>query len=189
MSIIAYHGAPVLGHVKPASLINIKKNMNGYDVMATWDFYKMRIKSHLSVDYCELNRTDTHIQVLFYHKGWLSDLLSEASHLNFLSRFFYTPQMTLEQKLGHLCLRYERACPHEIGLFLGYPLSDVQTFCDAPCSPCLAIGYWKVYSDVDTAQATFNAYDNFRHYALNLMNSGVRPSHVVLKKILSPQMS
>lgn len=45
--------------------------------------------------------------------------------------------------------------PHEIGLFLGYPPSDVQGFIDNGAKDCKCRGYWKVYSDVDAAQNLF----------------------------------
>lgn len=48
--------------------------------------------------------------------------------------------------------------PHEIGLFLGYPVDDVKGFiennaCGAKCSGC-----WKVYSDEKKAQKLFEQY-------------------------------
>lgn len=45
--------------------------------------------------------------------------------------------------------------PHEIGLFLGYPLRDVEGFVDNCGRNCLLCGPWKVYHDVQTAERVF----------------------------------
>lgn len=61
--------------------------------------------------------------------------------------------------LRHLAARMEGSdgFPHEIGLFLSYPPEDVDGFIhrrgEAKCS-----GAWKVYGDVQAAQATFDRY-------------------------------
>ncbi|MEE3333828.1 MAG: DUF3793 family protein [Ruminococcus sp.] len=48
--------------------------------------------------------------------------------------------------------------PHEIGLFLGYPVEDVKGFIEnkAACAKC--VGCWKVYGDEDRARRLFNQY-------------------------------
>ncbi len=48
--------------------------------------------------------------------------------------------------------------PHEIGLFLGYPVDDVKGFIEnkAACAKC--VGCWKVYGDEDRAQKLFHQY-------------------------------
>ncbi len=48
--------------------------------------------------------------------------------------------------------------PHEIGLFLGYPVEDVKGFIEnkAACAKC--VGCWKVYGDAEKAQKQFERY-------------------------------
>ena len=46
--------------------------------------------------------------------------------------------------------------PHEIGLFLGYPLTDVKGFING--ADYKYIGYWKVYSHVPQTLCTFDRY-------------------------------
>lgn len=45
--------------------------------------------------------------------------------------------------------------PHEIGLFLGYPLRDVEGFVENCGRNCLLCGPWKVYHDVPAAERAF----------------------------------
>ena len=48
--------------------------------------------------------------------------------------------------------------PHEIGLFLGYPASDVLGFMRDPEDGVKYTGFWKVYGDIESALKTFDRY-------------------------------
>lgn len=48
--------------------------------------------------------------------------------------------------------------PHEIGLFLGYPLGDVIGFIRNKGKNCLLCGMWKAYTDKVTAQKLFDKF-------------------------------
>lgn len=56
-------------------------------------------------------------------------------------------------------LREEPDFPHEIGLFLGYPLEDVKGFIEnkADCSKCS--GCWKVYGNEQKALKLIEKYE------------------------------
>lgn len=41
--------------------------------------------------------------------------------------------------------------PHEVGIFLGYPVDDVIDFIKNPSKGYKLVGTWKVYNDVDSA--------------------------------------
>ncbi len=48
--------------------------------------------------------------------------------------------------------------PHEIGLFLGYPLGDVIGFIKNKGEKCKCTGFWKVYCNKSDAEKTFERY-------------------------------
>ena len=48
--------------------------------------------------------------------------------------------------------------PHEIGLFLGYPPADVDGFINNPNEGFYETGYWKVYSNVESARLAFRRF-------------------------------
>ena len=52
-------------------------------------------------------------------------------------------------------LRAGEGFPHEVGVFLGYPLKDVLGFIRHGGRDCLLCGDWKVYADADSAARTF----------------------------------
>ena len=55
-------------------------------------------------------------------------------------------------------LKVSAEFPHEIGLFLGYPPLDVDGFIRNPKEGFYEVGYWKVYSDVQSARLAFSRY-------------------------------
>ncbi len=55
-------------------------------------------------------------------------------------------------------LRKNQEFPHEIGLFLGYPIEDVQGFIQNKAQHYKCSGVWKVYGDADLARKKFRQY-------------------------------
>lgn len=55
-------------------------------------------------------------------------------------------------------LKSEESFPHEIGLFLGYPPSDVECFMKHPCKGVKCCGCWKVYSEPEEAKKLFKRF-------------------------------
>ena len=62
--------------------------------------------------------------------------------------------------------------PHEIGLFLGYPVEDVYGFLKYGGKNCKYTGCWKVYSDVDRALALFDRYRRCRSALCRRVSNG-----------------
>lgn len=95
--------------------------------------------------------------VYVYRPVWVDRLLSSDENLHFLEGCGYelgdTASM-LDQLSGRLCL--EQDYPHEIGLFLGYPLADVIGFIENKGWNYTCCGCWKSYSDPEKAQAYFD---------------------------------
>lgn len=69
-------------------------------------------------------------------------------------------------------LKDTAAFPHEIGVFLGYPLADVLGFIENCGRNCLACGCWKVYSDLCFALQTFQRYDKCKTVYQRLFAQG-----------------
>ena len=55
-------------------------------------------------------------------------------------------------------LAKDSSFPHEIGLFLGYPVEDVLGFMKSPDDGVKYTGFWKVYGDKEYALKTFEKY-------------------------------
>lgn len=64
--------------------------------------------------------------------------------------------------------------PHEIGIFLGYPLCDVKGFIEHGGRDCKLCGIWKVYGDEKEAAACFARYERCRETYWRLWITGKR---------------
>ena len=64
------------------------------------------------------------------------------------------------------------AFPHEIGVFLGYPLEDVLGFIENGGRNCLSCGCWKVYSNECAALQAFRRYKKCKSVYQRLFASG-----------------
>ncbi|WP_242947063.1 DUF3793 family protein [Clostridium haemolyticum] len=115
----------------------------------------------------------------FYNDNQLTDILSNARNQKFLSRFNYSNFNSNIECLEILKERYANLCPHEIGIFLGYPLKDVIDFVECPNKQCLLLGYWKVYNDIKDAQIKFNKFDSIKDKVVYLMVQGTEPSRIL----------
>ena len=75
-----------------------------------------------------------------------------------LAAFGYPAGQPLPALLAQLRRRIAQAdgFPHEIGLFLGYPVEDVAGFIRHAGRGCKLCGYWKVYGDAEAASKLFD---------------------------------
>ncbi len=71
-------------------------------------------------------------------------------------------------------LKAQKDFPHEIGIFLSYPLSDVKGFIEQGSKNCLCTGCWKVYCNECEAIKTFNKFKKCREVYSRLYTSGSR---------------
>ena len=99
--------------------------------------------------------------IYVYRPGQVERILREPAVQDFLQDCGYDPGMTLPQTLRLLTRRLCRSSdfPHEVGVFLGYPLQDVLGFIAHGGSNCLCSGCWKVYHEPQNARRTFRRYE------------------------------
>ena len=178
LSTILYSIAPTLAGEKVSSLVNFNKTRKR-NLYSFWMKYKEEIIDVLNIEYFELKKTEDMCVVLFYNDNQLTDILSNARNQKFLSRFNYSNFNSNIECLEILKERYENLCPHEIGIFLGYPLKDVIDFVECPNKQCLLLGCWKVYNDIKDAQIKFNKFDSIKDKVVYLMVQGTEPSRIL----------
>ncbi|MCY6369615.1 DUF3793 family protein [Clostridium ganghwense] len=178
ISTIVYSSAPTIAKEKVSSLV-IFNNRNERNLYKYWEKYKKEIEMKFPLKFYELKKNDTTVVVLFYNKKKLEGILSQEKNINFLERFGYKKDMNAEESLKLLSSRYENVCPHEIGIFLGYPIDDVVEFINCPNKQCLMLGYWKVYHNPEKAKDIFEKYDMAKDKMVNLLIEGIEPYSVV----------
>lgn len=155
---IAYFISPVLTGVKPASIIGIGNNEK--QLLDLWKKHGESFLSSINLKTILLRTTDRKEIVLIYREDKLIEMLNNDENRNFLKKLGYINLNNIDATINYLCERYNTYhCPHEIGLFLGIPLSDVEAFMDCEEKQCILCGYWKVFSNEEKAKELFKLYD------------------------------
>ena len=111
---------------------------------------------------------------MLYNERLLDSLLCDSRRRGLLERFGYSRYLCTEQcleRLSQRCCRH-KDFPHEIGLFLDYPVEDVLGFILHRGCDFKLCGYWKVYGDEEKARCTFRKYDKCRNYLCNKLSEG-----------------
>lgn len=112
--------------------------------------------------------------LMLYSQDLLKRLLCDEYRRKLLESFGYARDLSTEQCLYRLAARCKLSTefPHEIGVFLDYPVEDVLGFITHKGSDYKLCGYWKVYGDEEKARCTFRKYDKCRKYLCNRLNEG-----------------
>ncbi|GAB6098717.1 DUF3793 family protein [Halanaerocella petrolearia] len=143
---ILHNIGPTLLGIKPAELRNIPLlDDSGEDC---WLRCKEIVLSSNQIRLMELRELSGKIQVLFYHPLALDRQLSKSYNLCFLQQLDYPRTYTLAGYLNYLLIRIQKSeFPHEIGIFLGYPLKDVLGFTGYLDLKRTGKGSWKFYGN------------------------------------------
>lgn len=94
--------------------------------------------------------------IYVYRKKRLQKDLKKEGVLELLQQYGYS-NCNLSDCLEHLKVRLQEydCFPHEIGVFLDYPLLDVIGFIEQGGKNCKCCGIWKVYSNECETQQLF----------------------------------
>jgi hypothetical protein len=118
-----------------------------------------------------LRETEGRPLVLLYQKALLEAVLSCGTVRGFLGGLGYPAAASIFPVLMYLKARFTGSdFPHEVGLFLGYPLEDVAGFVQHRGQNYKFCGYWKVYGDVEEAKRLFRQYDWCRECMKSYIN-------------------
>lgn len=166
--LLANHCAPVFCHCKASNLVAARREL--MDALP-------EVLAGSEISWVKLCGCKKYCHILFYDRARMERYLAQEEHQRFLAKHGYG-QQTLEEQLTRLAGRYESyqkhgsAFPHEIGLFLEYPLADIEGFIEHRGRDALESGYWKVYSDVEQARARFRLYDDLKTTLTTMLAEG-----------------
>lgn len=171
--LLAEHGAPVLAGIKTANLITCRRAWypNLPELLKTYQ----AVFRDRGVRFRILCACDYRFLLLIYRpERLLQDLASRRARA-LLIQNGYPMEEGLDALLEHLSERIvnNREFPHEIGLFLGYPVEDVYGFIEQRGKDCKLCGYWKVYGDAQAARRLFRQFDRCRDTARSYIERGM----------------
>ena len=155
--LIIEHCSPTLAGIKTGSLFSVKtKEMR--DLFSEIRELNQTLRK-CGIRVIPMKRTVDNTLIYLYRPENLKKDLDDPQALKILKNRGYSvesPECCVVQLAQHL--KNDAAFPHEIGLFLGYPPSDVACFMNNPCKGVKCCGYWKAYSEPEKAESTFKRF-------------------------------
>lgn len=123
--------------------------------------------------------------IYVYRETRLRAIFADEAVRVFLAREGYQLPQEQEQTGIMLTQLSRRLCcqaefPHEIGVFLGYPLIDVVGFIENRGRNFTCSGCWKAYGDPDVAQRYFAQLSKCTAVYLRLFHSGTPISRLAV---------
>lgn len=152
---IRYSSQTICG-IKPANLFTVSAKELSRKILTTWE--NIASKQKLILRAFEIsNKT---MMIFIYNSKWIQDILSNSSIQNYMSSKKFSSPHNVEKSMEELIFRLKEKneFPHEVGIFLGYPLEDVIKFEENKGKFCKYCGYWKSYSNPEEARKCCDLY-------------------------------
>ena len=170
---LAFQCAPVLAGIKPSNLLIISDKIcekAKKEILQAGANYKLIFSSRNRFIY------------FIYKDKNLMKILNRAKVKAYLKSQGYeecfNPTLNIKGVLLKLTQRLVESInkkedfPHEIGIFMGYPIEDVISFVKYGGHNYELSGYWKVYHRKEVALRVFKQYDLARYTAVNHIRNG-----------------
>lgn len=166
--------APALAGLKAANLFRVEARDAAalYAAVETWR--AAFAPRGLSVRVLKACPRTACFLIYVYREKQLWPLLADPAVSAYLARAGYRPAADCAGYLDQLTrrLRGDQPFPHEIGLFLGYPLADVEGFVAHKGKNYTCCGCWKSYGDPGAARRLFERYRRCTEIYLRCFHSG-----------------
>lgn len=157
--LMVQHCAPTLAGIKMGALIAISPQESKEEYGTLIEAYNARY-AHTSLRFMDLCSCAKRKLLYVYRPEQVKAYIQCPKTAQFLERYGYNRSLTVEEALQVLRTRFQKSkeFPHELGIFLGYPLEDVQWFIARKGVGAKLVGEWKVYSNVEAAAREFARY-------------------------------
>jgi hypothetical protein len=188
--LLAGYCIPTLLKMKPASMFRISKK-SIKNICKLLDRIETEIKQYGCRYECLFEDSEVLI-LLIYNTELLNRIIFSRDNKLFLKRWGYDfYENSISRILSVLKIRFDsyyrrnsadrepeagklqkQDFPHEIGIILGYPLSDVEDFIKYQGKNYILCGCWKVYHNVEDAARIFSDYQRVKENALCMLQKG-----------------
>lgn len=159
---------PVILGSKPSEILNISINdeLRNSKLQEIENFFSDCIK----ISYKVINTCDGGTRILFVNKNSLANVLSNKKCVNFLKFIGYPANANVNDYLDILINKlHSKDFPHEIGIFLGYPLKDVVGFMGYGNYKFYKTKNWRIYGDPSISEKVYNNFIEDRKKMKNLL--------------------
>lgn len=170
--------APTLCKIKPSNIFTI--NPRNFDRDFSYQWKEMFSKQNIELDW--FYTSNNVIMYFSYNKKWILEILKKKKIKKFLLKKDY-PIQNPDQIIKELLFRLKNSnsFPHEVGLFLGYPLEDVIGFEKNLGKNCKYCGLWKSYGNPEKAKKYCNQYQNCSQLCTQWFDEGYSIPQIIKK--------
>lgn len=180
-SLLVSRCAPTLAGLKMAALICVPiESQSEYQMMV--EEYNKRFNKQ-GLYFKTLWQCQNQRQVLYvYRQKEVQAYLTRSDVHEFIAQYGYEFNLSIDETIDLLISRFyeENTFPHEIGVFLGYPLEEVIAFVENKGENAAYCGEWKVYHNVEYAKEEFLKYNNCRRCYIDVYNQGFSMESLVV---------
>ncbi|MFV0362913.1 MAG: DUF3793 family protein [Suipraeoptans sp.] len=154
--------APFLKGLKVSAIINV--NQGECKVLRS-------IISDTDISFYKLSSSEDKCLLFLYRRKEFTAYLESSEVREFIQPYGYelksfgTILFRLRERVSDFKQK-RMGFPHEIGIFLDYPIEDVKGYIEDKGKNSLLTGYWQVYHNPEKAKATFNKYNQARKKAV-----------------------
>ncbi len=164
--------APSLCGIKPASLLSVNQEtlFNQYAKILEWSSELKNQNIFIKI----IRRSKSLYLIFIYDKSLLEKTIFSIQTQKYLIQKNYDLSLGFDAVLGELLYRLSsvQEFPHEIGIFLGYPLEDVLGFeVNSGCN-CKYCGFWSVYGNVEDAKIKMKEFKECSKKCCSLLDKG-----------------
>lgn len=161
---------PVILGSKPCEIINISsKDIKGREKIKD---IKSFFKDCSKISYEIINLNNDSIRILFINKEALNNALINKKCLSFLRFLGYPKEYSIDMYMQKLIEKLKtKDFPHEIGIFLGYPLKDVLGFMGYGKNELYTTCVWKIYGDPSISYEVCNSFLKDRAIMKEMINN------------------
>ncbi|MDY0191547.1 MAG: DUF3793 family protein [Desulfuromonas sp.] len=166
--------AEVIAGVKPANLLRISNRAYscGRNMYKLWQQHGEELLANSSLVAATLLSDTNGVLLLIYSPALLQRRLNSRSARTFLASLDYRDPQHLETTLADLVSHFvDGEFPHEIGLFLGYPLKDISAFMGRSQLEVTAQRLWKIYGKTRRSHALADLYQHQHQRIVSLLNN------------------
>ena len=165
------HCAPTLASLKPASLFNYTY-LSEEELSENIQYWNEEMNEkglYLTI----LRKRNQKALIYVCRVPDLERVLKDFQILHFLNGYGYECGNCHEAiEILKSRLESQEDFPHEIGVFLGYPLEDVTGFIRNTGQNFVYMGFWKVYGNKEEAVKTFHRYKKCTDIYSRLLEQG-----------------
>lgn len=166
---IALQCAPLLSGLKISNLFNVSREQIPM---------VKKLFCGTNISYYILSEQKDTVALFLYQREELLAYISKQEVCILLEKYGYEG-MSVESSLSLLAKRYQvytmhqEEFPHEMGVFLGYPVEDVIGFIEHEGRECLGVGYWKVYENMPQKKKVFEQFERAKEWMVVLISNGI----------------